>query len=168
MFLFCFYFYLGLKAKRAPFVFNADEVRGMKPLRIVFVFTVTGRAVRQIRRLLKAIYHVDHYYYLHVDSVSTFQYSLLTRLQIPFFGINMSLVMRKPALSYAKTKAQIASLFSLHRKHDPSSFYIRTFKPLAIFCDCTARLMSDPVGNPEDRFSRYAAQLYLHVCPCIS
>ena len=32
---------------------------------IVFVFTVTGRAVRQLRRLL----NVDHYYYIHVDSV---------------------------------------------------------------------------------------------------
>ena len=42
----------------------------MKPVRIVFVFTVTGRAVRQIRRLLNVIYHVDHYYYIHVDSVS--------------------------------------------------------------------------------------------------
>ena len=49
--------------------FREEELRDMKPVRIVFVFTVTGRAVRQIRRLLKAIYHVDHYYYIYVDSV---------------------------------------------------------------------------------------------------
>ena len=28
-----------------------------------------------------------------------------------------------------------------------------TFKPLAIFCSCTAGFVSDLVGNPEDRFS---------------
>ena len=33
------------------------------------------------------------------------------------------------------------------------------FKPLAIFCDCTARFESDLVGNPEDRFSHNEAQI---------
>ena len=32
------------------------------------------------------------------------------------------------------------------------------FKLLAFFCDYTGRFMSDLVGNPEDRFSRVAAQ----------
>ena len=54
---------------KTQLVNSEDEVQGKTPVRIVFVFTVTGRAVRQIRRLLKAIYHVDHYYYIHVDSV---------------------------------------------------------------------------------------------------
>ena len=27
------------------------------------------------------------------------------------------------------------------------------FKPLAIFCDCSARFLSDQVRNPEDWFS---------------
>ena len=43
-------------------------------VRIVFVLTVNGRAVRQVRRLLKAIYHKDHYYYIHVDAVSPLSY----------------------------------------------------------------------------------------------
>ena len=30
-------------------------------------------------------------------------------------------------------------------------------KPLAIFCGCTARVVSDLVGNPEDRFSQNEA-----------
>ena len=34
------------------------------------------------------------------------------------------------------------------------------FKPLAIFCDCTARLVSDLVGNPEVRFSHNEAHYY--------
>ena len=38
---------------------------------------------------------------------------------------------------------------------------IRHFKHLAIFCGCTARFVSDLVGNPEDRLSRDAAQIYM-------
>ena len=34
---------------------------------------------------------------------------------------------------------------------------IRNFKPLAIFCGCTAWFVSDLVGNPEDRFSQNEA-----------
>ena len=36
---------------------------------------------------------------------------------------------------------------------------LRNFKPLAIFCGCTARFVSDLVGNPEDRFSQNEAHL---------
>ena len=35
----------------------------------------------------------------------------------------------------------------------------KTFKPLACFCVCTGRFVSDLVGNPEDRFSRAAAHV---------
>ena len=78
-----------LKTKKTRLVYNEDEVRRVKPVRIVFVFTVTGRAVRQIRRLLKAIYHVDHYYYIHVDNVST--NSLLTQpMEVSKFDFHIS------------------------------------------------------------------------------
>lgn len=40
------------------------------PVRVAFVLIVHGRAVRQLKRLIKAIYHRDHYYYIHVDKVS--------------------------------------------------------------------------------------------------
>ena len=33
------------------------------------------------------------------------------------------------------------------------------FKPPATFCGCTARFVSDLVGNPEDRFSHNEAQM---------
>ena len=33
------------------------------------------------------------------------------------------------------------------------------FKSLAIFCGCTARFVSDLVGNPEDWFSHNAAHM---------
>ena len=65
--------------------------------------------------------------------------------------------------AYAKTKTQISSwsapLFSLHRRYNPSTSYIQNFKPLAIFYFCTARFVSELVGNPEDRFSHNEAQI---------
>ena len=43
---------------------------GGPPTRIVFLFSLHGRAFRQVKRLFKAVYHRDHYYFIHVDSVS--------------------------------------------------------------------------------------------------
>ncbi|XP_071060182.1 xylosyltransferase 2 isoform X2 [Pseudochaenichthys georgianus] len=40
------------------------------PVRVAFVLMVHGRAVRQLKRLIKAIYHQDHFYYIHVDKRS--------------------------------------------------------------------------------------------------
>ena len=37
----------------------------------------------------------------------------------------------------------------------------QNFKPLAIFCDCTAQFVSDLVGNPVDRFSHNEAHISL-------
>lgn len=39
-------------------------------VRILFLLSLHGRSVRQVRRLFKAIYDAKHYYYIHVDSVS--------------------------------------------------------------------------------------------------
>lgn len=55
---------------------NPAELAGPLPdgsptIKIVFVLTLNGRATRQVRRLLRAIYHQDHFYYIHVDKVST-------------------------------------------------------------------------------------------------
>lgn len=47
-----------------------EEGRG-PPVRVAFLFSIHGRAVRQLKRLFKAIYHTDHYYYIHVDSVKS-------------------------------------------------------------------------------------------------
>ena len=38
-------------------------------------------------------------------------------------------------------------------------FLKSNFKPLSIFCGCTARFVSDLVGNPEDRFSHNKAHI---------
>ena len=44
--------------------------------RVVFLMSIHGRAFRQVQRLFKALYHKDHYFFIHIDSVSNTSYSL--------------------------------------------------------------------------------------------
>ena len=76
----------------------------------------------------------------------------------------MSLVMRKLAFCICENKE--ADQLRSDRQADQrlcfryiDSTKIRNFKFLAIFCDCTARFVSDLVGNPEDRFSQNEAHI---------
>lgn len=39
------------------------------PVRIAYMLVVHGRAIRQLKRLLKAVYHERHFFYIHVDKV---------------------------------------------------------------------------------------------------
>ena len=39
-----------------------------RPVRIVYLLTIAGRASRQVRRLVKQIYSPEHYIFVHVDS----------------------------------------------------------------------------------------------------
>lgn len=55
----------------------SSAVGGERPIRIAFLLTLNGRAVRQVHRLLKALFHKDHYFYIHVDSVSWLIYHYL-------------------------------------------------------------------------------------------
>ena len=45
------------------------------------------------------------------------------------------------------------SLFLLHTHVVHSLFFLNIEFSLAIFCGCTASVVSDLVGNPQDRFS---------------
>ena len=54
-----------------------------------------------------------------------------------------------------------APLISPQGYYNPSTTYIRNFKPIATFCGCTDRFVSDLVGNPEDRFSHNEAQIII-------
>ncbi|KAG6937003.1 xylosyltransferase 2, partial [Chelydra serpentina] len=38
-----------------------------KPVRIAYMLVVHGRAIRQLKRLIKAVYHQQHFFYIHVD-----------------------------------------------------------------------------------------------------
>ena len=44
-------------------------------------------------------------------------------------------------------------------RYRPSTFLIRNFKPLAIFCGRIARIVSNLVGITEDRFSQFVANV---------
>ena len=82
-------------------------------------------------------------------------------------------VIRKPAFCVCENKGadQLPSncaadqCLCFHYRDSTISILPKTkiFKPLAIFCGCTARFVSDLVGNPKDRFSR-DWQADLHFC----
>lgn len=55
----------GIK-KFVPQIANETGINS-KPVKIAFLLTLNGRALRQVRRLIKMLYHKDHYYYIHVD-----------------------------------------------------------------------------------------------------
>ena len=71
--------------------------------------------------------------------------------------------MRKPAFLHVKTKGQIScplttpqfSAFDFGSIDSKIPLFpnSKNFKPLAIFCGCTARFVSDLVRNLEDQFS---------------
>ncbi|KAJ7373488.1 Xylosyltransferase 2 [Desmophyllum pertusum] len=42
------------------------------PIRIAFVITLHGRAFRQVKRLFKALYHNNHYFFFHIDTRSDY------------------------------------------------------------------------------------------------
>ncbi|KAL9955437.1 hypothetical protein ACROYT_G036765 [Oculina patagonica] len=42
------------------------------PIRVAFVLTLHGRAFRQVKRLFKALYHNNHYFFFHIDSRSDY------------------------------------------------------------------------------------------------
>nr|XP_014349502.1 PREDICTED: xylosyltransferase 1 isoform X2 [Latimeria chalumnae] len=51
---------------------DSMEYTPANPVRIAFVLVVHGRASRQLQRMFKAIYHKDHFYYIHVDKRSNY------------------------------------------------------------------------------------------------
>ena len=62
--------------------------------------------------------------------------------------------------AYVKTKAQINT--QLISYIDSTTLYFINFQPLAIFCGCIARFVSNLIRNPEDRFSRGEVQIDIH------
>ena len=47
----------------------------------------------------------------------------------------------------------------IFQAYNPSTFLIRYFKPLAIFCGCTTRFVSDLVGNPAFVYAKTKVQV---------
>ena len=83
----------------------------------------------------------------------------------------MGLVMRKPAFCICENKdadqlrgnhkADQRLCFRYMDSAIPILSKSEIFKHLAISCGCTARFVSDLVGNPEDRFSHNEAHMSL-------
>lgn len=67
---------------------------GESPVRIAFLLTLNGRALRQVRRLIKVLFHRDHFFYIHVDAVSIrtrqFMFSWLMRNTPIYFYFPLS------------------------------------------------------------------------------
>ena len=60
---------------------SRDEAARTSPVRVVYLLTVSGRAVRQVRRLVKRIYHPDNFVLIHVDSRQDFMFRELLALE---------------------------------------------------------------------------------------
>ena len=91
------------------------------------------------QRLYTNIYHTAHSNHKTSQCVSTHYHGYI-KIKLPraishYVVLYMSRVVRKPAFCI--------------------------FKPLAIFCGCTARFVSDLVENPEDRFSQNEAHIII-------
>ncbi|XP_064113215.1 xylosyltransferase oxt-like [Macrobrachium nipponense] len=76
-------------AKYVPKALNGPS-DGDTAVRIAFILTVNGRAVRQFRRLFKALYHKDHYFYIHVDSRQDYLHREVLKLEQQFTNIKVS------------------------------------------------------------------------------
>ncbi|XP_017108947.2 xylosyltransferase oxt [Drosophila bipectinata] len=63
---------------------------GAKRVRIAFLLTLNGRALRQVHRLLKALYAPEHVYYIHVDERQDYLYRKLLELEAKFPNIRLA------------------------------------------------------------------------------
>ncbi|KAJ6642112.1 Xylosyltransferase oxt [Pseudolycoriella hygida] len=63
---------------------DADKVK------IAFLLTLNGRAVRQVHRLLKSLYNKNHFYYIHVDERQDYMYRELLKLEAKASNIRLA------------------------------------------------------------------------------
>ncbi|KAL4657895.1 xylosyltransferase 2-like [Arapaima gigas] len=67
-----------------------DPSKLEKPVRVAFMLVVHGRAIRQLKRLIKAIYHQDHYYYVHVDKRSNYLHHEVEEISRQYSNIRVT------------------------------------------------------------------------------
>lgn len=68
----------------------APEEQQHQPVRIAFLLTLNGRALRQVHRLLRALYAPQHVYYIHVDARQDYLYRKLLELEPKFPNIRLA------------------------------------------------------------------------------
>ena len=54
-----------------------DNTENDVEIRLAFIFSVNGRSIRQIKRLIKQLYDKKHYYLIHVDKQNDFLFNYL-------------------------------------------------------------------------------------------
>uniref|UniRef100_A0A481CHM8 Xylosyltransferase 1 n=3 Tax=Sus scrofa TaxID=9823 RepID=A0A481CHM8_PIG len=71
---------------------DEDSVEYMlaNPVRIAFVLVVHGRASRQLQRMFKAIYHKDHFYYIHVDKRSNYLHRQVLQFAAQYSNVRVT------------------------------------------------------------------------------
>ncbi|XP_066992776.2 xylosyltransferase oxt [Anabrus simplex] len=77
-------------AKFTPQVPRESPEPGESPVRIAFLLTLNGRALRQVHRLIKALFHRDHYFYIHVDARQDYLFRELLPLENAFSNIHIA------------------------------------------------------------------------------
>ncbi|XP_070379773.1 xylosyltransferase 2 isoform X4 [Dermacentor albipictus] len=65
------------------------SAKTLKPARIAFLLSVNGRAVRQVLRLLRFLYHERHVFYIHVDARQDHMYRSLLALESRYTNVRL-------------------------------------------------------------------------------
>ncbi|XP_072168559.1 xylosyltransferase 2-like [Diadema setosum] len=58
--------------------------------RVAYVLVVHGRALRQVRRLIRLLYHREHFFYIHVDKRSDYLHRELGKISQRFANIQLT------------------------------------------------------------------------------
>ncbi|XP_008483938.1 xylosyltransferase oxt [Diaphorina citri] len=71
-----------------------DEVASISQsaptVRIAFLLTVNGRALRQVHRLVRALFHRDHFFLIHVDARQDYLFRELLSLELRLPNVRLS------------------------------------------------------------------------------
>ncbi|XP_013172151.1 PREDICTED: xylosyltransferase oxt [Papilio xuthus] len=59
-------------------------------VRIVFLLTLNGRALRQVHRLINVLYRSHHYFYIHVDKRQDYMHRKLSALEKKFQNVRLA------------------------------------------------------------------------------
>ncbi|XP_017395612.1 xylosyltransferase 2 isoform X1 [Cebus imitator] len=83
-----------LTGKMSPGI-QWDESRAQQPVagppvRIAYMLVVHGRAIRQLKRLLKAVYHEQHFFYIHVDKRSNYLHREVAELAQSYDNVQVT------------------------------------------------------------------------------
>ncbi|XP_023409361.1 xylosyltransferase 2 isoform X2 [Loxodonta africana] len=83
-----------LAGKMSPGI-QWDEIQAQRPVdsppvRIAYMLVVHGRAIRQLKRLLKAVYHKQHFFYIHVDKRSNYLHREVVELARQYDNVQVT------------------------------------------------------------------------------